>query len=152
MPITLQKKDGTVLELFPATDSCDNYKVGDKIYDWGSNDYSEFWGLLDLEVRKGEVIRKNYYVSDFNIKNLIRVSNHGGKEFQKYGYIVLRDEGFVYIYNETQKNLYKIADLADYSFDSKRGDTVEVDSEGRLLEITVDGHTKVCGLFVEASK
>lgn len=40
--------------------------------------------------------------------------------------------------------------LAPYSFDSKRGDTVEVDPDGRLLEITVDGHTKVCGLFIES--
>lgn len=148
LPVSLLKEDGTVMEIYPATDGCDNFKIGNKCYDWGSGDGTEFWRLLGLEINQGNVDRENIFSSEKDVETLIRVRDHSGNEFEQNGYVVLRDDKYIYFYDAKKKYLCKTVDLGEYSFDSKRGDTVEVDPEGKLIEITVDGHTKVRGLFV----
>lgn len=54
IPIALYREDGTIMEIFPATDSCDNFLAGGKRYDWGETDSSGLWDLLGVKVDFGE--------------------------------------------------------------------------------------------------
>ena len=58
--VSLYREDGTMLELFPSTDSCDCFQVNGRYYDWGSGDNSGFWDLLGLENKQGKICRKEY--------------------------------------------------------------------------------------------